>query len=269
MAPVPEGDTVLLTARKLDAALSGHTLVRSELRWPRVPVDDLTGCVVLETRAYGKHLLTRFDDGRTLHTHLRMDGSWRVAATGTPGAAARGSFVRAVLASETWTCIGHRLGMLDLVRTRDEHLLLGHLGPDILADDFPQRIDELAPDGVVGSASAGRPIGELLLDQTFVAGIGTLFACEGLFRLRMWPWAPARDVDVAVLLQEIRRHMLRGVASPVDGRQVKVHSRAGRPCARCGGAIARGTVGTPPTDRPMFYCPRCQAAHHDAAPPRG
>lgn len=255
---MPEGDTVLLTARRLDAALSGQPLVRSELRWPRVPVDDLTGVVVLETRAYGKHLLTRFEDGRTLHTHLRMDGSWRVARTGSPGAVARGSFVRAVLASASWTCIGHRLGMLDLVRTRDEHLLLGHLGPDILADDFPERARALAPGGMLPDPFAGRPIGELLLDQTFVAGIGTLFACEGLFRLRLWPWAPARDVDVSGLLLEIRRHMQRGVVAPVDGRQVKVHSRAGRPCARCGKPIARGTVGTPPTDRPMFYCPRCQ-----------
>jgi endonuclease-8 len=163
-----------------------------------------------------------------------------------------------VLANETWTCIGHRLGMLDLVRTRDEHQLVGHLGPDILADDFVEHLERLAPDGVVTGPSGDRPVGELLLDQTFVAGIGTLFACEGLFRLEMWPWAAARDVDVVTLLLVIRRHMLRGVAAPVDGRQVKVHSRAGRPCARCGAPLARGTVGVPPMDRPMFYCPGCQ-----------
>ncbi|MEP7765251.1 DNA-formamidopyrimidine glycosylase family protein [Sanguibacter sp. 25GB23B1] len=255
---MPEGDTVLLTARRLDAALSGRTLDRAELRWPRVPVGDLAGLVVVETRAYGKHLLTRFDDGRTLHTHLRMDGSWRVARTGTPGASARGAFVRAVLANDTWTCIGHRLGMLDLVRTRDEHQLVGHLGPDILADDFTEHLERLVPDGTVAEPFAGRLVGELLLDQTFVAGIGTLFACEGLFRLEMWPWAAARDVDVSTLLLVIRRHMLRGVTAPVDGRQVKVHARAGRPCARCRTPLARGTVGSAPTDRPMFYCPSCQ-----------
>ncbi|PFG33507.1 DNA-formamidopyrimidine glycosylase family protein [Sanguibacter antarcticus] len=255
---MPEGDTVLLTARRLDAALSGRPLVRSELRWPRVPVDELTGLVVVETVAYGKHLLTRLDDGWTLHTHLRMDGSWRVARTGAPDASARGAFVRAVLANETWTCVGHRLGMLDLVRTRDEHQLVGHLGPDILADDFTDRLDLLAPGGTVAGPLGACTVGDLLLDQTFVAGIGTLFACEGLFRLKMWPWSRARDVDVVTLLLTIRRHMLRGVAVPVDGREVKVHARAGRPCARCGDRVVRGVVGSAPTERPMFYCPTCQ-----------
>lgn len=255
---MPEGDTVLLTARKLDAALSGRRLLRSELRWPRVPVEDLAGVVVLETRAYGKHLLTRFEDGRTLHTHLRMDGSWRVARTGTPGAAGRGAFVRAVLGNETWTCVGNRLGMLDLVRTRDEHDIIGHLGPDILAEDFPERLDALLTGSAVPAEVRARPVGELLLDQTFVAGIGTLFACEGLFQLQLWPWSPAADVDLRALLLTIRRHMQRGVLAPVDGRLVRVHSRAGRACVRCGRTIARGTVGTPPTDRPMFYCPHCQ-----------
>ncbi|MBI9115509.1 DNA-formamidopyrimidine glycosylase family protein [Sanguibacter suaedae] len=261
---MPEGDTVLLTARRLDAALSGRALERAELRWPRVPVDDLTGTQVLRTWAYGKHILTELADGRTLRTHLRMDGSWRVARTGTAGARAAGSRVRAVLANTTWTCVGDQLGMLDLVRTRDLHTLLGHLGPDILADSFLP--DPGAEDAGAGLAEAvrrassdpGRPIGDVLLDQQVVAGIGTLFAAEGLFELQVWPWDPVDSCDLASLLTAIRRNLVRGVVRPVDGRRVHVHARRGRPCVRCGTPLERGTSGIPPRDRPMFYCPRCQ-----------
>lgn len=255
---MPEGDTVLLTARRLDAALTGHVLTRALLQWPRVPVGDLVGARVLGTRAYGKHILTSFDDGRTLHTHLRMDGSWRVARTGSREAAARGDFVRAVLAHETWTCIGNRLGMLDLVPTSREHELIGHLGPDILADDFDAHLPGVLTQVSTDPVLAATDIGELLLDQRVVAGIGTLFAAEGLFALRIWPWTPAGEVDLATLLLSARGNLRRGVLRPVDGRRVHVHARSGQPCHRCGTTLLRGTVRRPPTERPMFYCPACQ-----------
>ena len=116
---MPEGDILRRTATRLDAALTGRVLTRAELRWPTAAEVDLVGAEVLGTRAYGKHLLTRFDDGRTLHTHLRMEGSWAVARTGSPAAAARGAFVRVVLGEATWTATGTRIGMLDVVATRD------------------------------------------------------------------------------------------------------------------------------------------------------
>ncbi|NMR19530.1 Fpg/Nei family DNA glycosylase [Cellulomonas fimi] len=263
---MPEGDILRRTAARLDQALGGRVLTRAELRWPSAAEVDLVGRTVLATVSYGKHLLTRFDDGRTLHTHLRMEGSWAIARTGSPAAAGRGPSVRAVLGEPTWTAVGDRIGMLDVVATRDEHLLLGHLGPDVLAPDFPE----------VGLAEAltrfesrgATPIAEVLLDQRVAAGIGTIYAAESLFLGRLWPWTPADEVpDPAAVLLTARTLMARSVASRTPtatgeggrGMTSLVHGRTNRPCRRCGTPIAVGRAFEPPKDRPIFYCPRCQA----------
>lgn len=250
---MPEGDLLRRTAALLDRALAGHVLVRAELRWPGVGGLDLTGRTVLGTVAYGKHLLTRLDDGTTVHTHLRMDGSWRVWPTGSSRAAGRSPDVRAVLGAEHATAVGYLLGMLDVLRTRDEQAVVGHLGPDILADtvDAPELLRRW-------SAAGGRPAAEVLLDQRVVAGIGTIFMAESLFADRVWPWTPADEVaDPGHLLAVARRLMQRSVAA---GRpDERVHGRAGRPCTRCGGPVAVGTAGEPPVQRVVFWCPRCQA----------
>ena len=264
---MPEGDTVRRTARTLDQALSGRVLERAELRWPSAVGVDLRGRTVLGTSSYGKHLLTRFDDGRTLHTHLRMEGSWAIARTGSPGARGRSPSLRAVLANGLWTALGDQLGMLDVVETRDEHTLVGHLGPDLLAEAFPT--DGL-PEALRRMAVRGAtPIAEVLLDQTVVAGIGTIWTAEPLYLLRIWPWTPTDEVaDPAVLLMTTRRLMARSVATTGPytvtgdvgrGLTTYVHSRRGRPCRRCGTAIERGEARRPPTQRPIFFCPRCQA----------
>jgi len=264
---VPEGDTVRRTARTMDAALTGRVLERAELRWPSAVGVDLTGRTVLSTWSYGKHLLTRVDDGRTLHTHLRMEGSWAIARTGSPAAAARSPYVRAVLGNAVWTAVGDRLGMLDVVPSRDEHTLIGHLGPDILDDAFAT--DGL-PEALRRAAARGSaPIAEVLLDQTVLAGIGTIWTAEPLFLLRIWPWTPTDEVpDLPGLLLTTQRLMARSVASTgapaatgEGGRGLtnNVHSRRGRPCRRCGTPIERGVARKPPMERPIFYCPRCQA----------
>ena len=264
---MPEGDTVRRTARTMEQALTGRPLVHAELRWPSAVGVDLTGRTVLSTRSYGKHLLTRFDDDRTLHTHLRMEGSWAIARTGTPAARGRGPYIRAVLGNAVWTAVGDRLGMLDVVPTRDEPTLIGHLGPDILDDAFP---DEGLPEALRRmQARAGTPIAEVLLDQTVVAGIGTIWTAEPLFLLRIWPWTPADEVsDPAGLLMTTRGLMARSVSSTsgptVTGERGRgltnyVHSRMGRPCRRCGTPIERGQARKPPMERPIFFCPTCQA----------
>lgn len=262
---MPEGDILRRAARSLDAALAGQRLVRAELRWPSAAGVDLVGATVLRTVPYGKHLFTRFDDGRSLHTHLRMEGSWRLVRSGTGEARARSPWVRAVLGTAQWTAVGHRLGMLDVIRTEDEHTLVGHLGPDVLADDFPRvgLTEALRRVGERGDV----PIAEVLLDQRVCAGIGTLYAAESLYARRLWPWTPAAEVtDVPSLLMTARRLMERSVAAPTPtatgdgprGLTSWVHDRAGRPCLRCGTAIVRGVARRPPMERPIFYCPACQ-----------
>ena len=266
---MPEGDTVRRTAARLDQALAGADLVRAELRWADLGAVDLTGRRVLGVAAYGKHLLTRLGPGndepaQTLHSHLRMDGSWRIQATGSRSwPAAADHRVRAVLAGPQWTAVGLLLGMLELVRTDAEDTLLGHLGPDIMADDWavgrPEALRRIAAD-------PDRHIGAALLDQTNVAGIGTFYMAEALFAQRVSPWVAVGSVDLPAVLDTARRQLLTGVrhAAPTTtgetakGRTSYVHARSGRPCRRCGGTVRVAPVGEPPRDRTAFYCPSCQ-----------
>lgn len=262
---MPEGDVVARTALRLAAAFVGEPLVRAELRWPDAAGATLVGATTTAVVAYGKHLLHRLDDGRTLHTHLRMEGSWRLARTGSPRAGGGGDAVRAVLATDRWTAVGNRLGMLDLVATRDEDALVGHLGPDVLASDF----ETTGLDEVLSRLrqQGDRPIGEVLLDQTVVAGLGTVWMAESLHARRIWPFTPTDQVpDAASLLMTARTLMLRSVAAELptstgdSGRGLAswVHARAGRPCKRCGTTVVVAPVGRPPRERPAFWCPGCQ-----------
>lgn len=274
---MPEGDTVLRTARRLDAALAGRVLRAADLRWPTLAGADLSGQVVLEVVARGKHLLARTDAGATLHSHLRMDGSWHVQRTPPPAGAAPGRAprlrggsaegVRAVLVTDDWTAVGHRLGMLDLVPTTEEGGLVGHLGPDLLADDWGTGGGSAAVAALV--ADADREVGAALLDQRLVAGIGTFWMSETLFLRGVSPWAAVRDVpDVAGLLARTRR-MMRAAADarePVQtttgdtrpGRNRYVHARSGLPCLRCGATVRVAPLGSGPTARSAFSCPVCQ-----------
>jgi endonuclease VIII len=260
---VPEGDVVWRTAQRLHAALAGRSLRLSDLRWPSLATADLTGRQVIEVVSAGKHVLARIEGGLTLHSHLRMDGSWQVHRTGEPPARRRPEHgIRAVLANDAWTAVGHELGMLDLVPTDAEDALVGHLGPDVLGPgwDPAEATRRLVAD-------ADRPVGEALLDQRVLAGVGTLFMAEALFLRGVSPWTPVRDVgDPAALIALVRRMLEanrdRAVQSTTGdlrpGRQQYVHARSGRPCRRCGTTVRVAPIGRRPHDRAAFYCPRCQ-----------
>jgi endonuclease-8 len=264
---VPEGDVVARTARRLDDALAGRRLVRSDLRWPSLATTDLSGRMVLAVVPRGKHLLMRLDGAQplTLHSHLRMEGSWHVHGTGEPWRSARrADGVRAVLVNDRWTAVGHRLGMLDLVRTADEHTLVGHLGPDVLGQDWDVDavLDALAN-------QADRPVGEALLDQRVLAGVGTFYLAESLFLTGTNPWTRCGQVrDPRALLERVatlmRANLDRAVqsttGSTAHGRTSWVHGRARRPCRRCGTTIRVEPVGVPPNDRVAYFCPHCQPA---------
>jgi endonuclease-8 len=280
---MPEGDTVRRTAHGLHRALAGRVLTRSELRWAELGSADLAGREVLEVTAYGKHLFIRLAPiepdvaaptarfptvaaaALTLHSHLRMDGSWRIHRTGSRRWPSTDDHqIRAVLENSEWTAVGVLLGMLDLVPTQDEGSLIPTLGPDIMADDWDPvgRTESLSR--LAGKAD--RPIGEVLLDQTVVAGIGTFYMAESLFVKRLSPWLTAGEIDAGPLLDTARRQLLRGAESPVpnttgDPRQKEqsyVHARSGRPCRRCGTVVRVASVREAPTERPAFYCPTCQ-----------
>lgn len=274
---MPEGDTVHRTADRLHRALAGRVVERVELRWPSVPDVDLAGSRTLEVVARGKHLLHRFDTGATLHTHLRMEGQWRVEHPGAPTQRAlRRSDLRAAVLTDAWSAVGLRLGMLDLVPTAREGDLVGHLGPDVLGPDW-------SPDLVAERLAASeRFVGDLLLDQRVLAGVGTFWASEVLFVERVLPWTPGRDLDpdrVARVLD--RLHRLMGLARRTgwqastgvqrSGEEAYVHARSGRPCRRCGDTVRVAMTGAAPRERTLFSCPTCQgglAPSDDGRPQR-
>ena len=253
---MPEGDVVWQAARRLHQALAGRPLTRSDFRVPRLATVDLTGDVVTETASRGKHLLTRTRNGLTVHTHLRMDGNWRVRP-----AAERirdDHRIRLVLGNEDWQAIGYQLGVVELIRTSEESQVTGHLGPDLLGTDWDsdEAVRRL-------SAEPDRPIGEALLDQRNLAGIGNVYKAEVLFLRGVSPWQPTGAVpDLGALVNLARRlleankerygHITTG--NWQRGQEHWVYGRRGRACRRSGTPIR--SAGQ--QDRITFWCPSCQ-----------
>jgi endonuclease-8 len=257
---MPEGDVVWRAARKLHEALAGRVLVRSDFRVPRYATVSLAGRTVTETVSRGKHLLTRVDGDVTVHTHLKMEGSWRVSpASGFPP---RDHRVRLILANDSWQAIGRQLGVVEVIRTSQEPQVVGHLGPDLLGPDWDlaEAVRRLA-------AAPDRPIGEALLDQRNLAGIGNFYKAETLFLRGVSPWRHTGDVDDLPALVELSRRLLEANKERVDqittgsmvrGEHSWVYGRAGRPCRRCGTIIRRAEQGPATEERVAFWCPRCQ-----------
>jgi len=257
---VPEGDTVWLTARRLHEALAGRVLTRSDVRVPRYATTNLAGRAVTEAAARGKHLLIRVDGGVTVHTHLRMDGSWRIRPA--RDRVANSHRIRLVLANDTWQAVGYQLGIVEVLPTAREARAVGHLGPDLLGPDW-----DPAEAARRLRAAPARAIGEALLDQRNLAGAGSIFATEMLFLRGVSPWRPVGEVSDLRALVELGQRLLdankeragiitTGVAR--RGEETWVYGRAGRPCRRCGTPIRRAEQGTAGEERLRFWCPACQ-----------
>src|SRR4051794_18960250 len=183
----------------MHVALSGRVLTTSDFRVPQLSTADLRGQRVLEATSRGKHMLIRIEGGLTLHTHFRMDGTWRLFPAGRPWSGGPDWQVRAVLANDEWQAVGYRLPVIDLIDTADESQLVGHLGPDLLgagwnAGQPAESVRRLL-------LQPQRSIAEALLDQRNLAGIGNLYKAETLFLRGVHPWAPVgtvADLDAVV-----------------------------------------------------------------------
>jgi formamidopyrimidine-DNA glycosylase len=271
---MPEGDVVWRAARQLDDALAGRALTRSDFRVPRHATADLTGRVVTEAVSRGKHLLIRAEGGITIHTHLRMDGSWRIRRAG--GFPPRDYRVRLVLENQAWQAVGYQLGVVELLPTAAEHKAVGHLGPDLLGPDWDcaEAVRRLAAD-------QDRPIGEAVLDQRNLAGIGNLYKAEVLFLRGVSPWQPAGAVGELPALVELARKLLDANKERVGqittgmagrGRETWVYGRAGQPRRRCGALVRRAEQGPDrqaqhrTQERITFWCPQCQPGPGLAGP---
>jgi endonuclease-8 len=262
---VPEGDTVHRAAARLHAALAGQTVLRSDVRVPRFAAADLSGEIVDEVVARGKHLLMRIG-GVTVHSHLKMEGAWHVMRLGErwrrPAFEARMVLETTAAEGAPWQAVGFALGELDLVARDAEDEVVGHLGPDPLSDDFDrdEALRRLRAD-------PERPIGLALLDQRAVAGFGNDYRNELLFLRGVLPETPVGSVDVEAALdlgvKLIRANRDRDERTTTGntrrGERLWVAHRDGKPCRRCGTRIRRGLLGDDAlTERITWFCPSCQ-----------
>ncbi|WP_190127242.1 Fpg/Nei family DNA glycosylase [Streptomyces mashuensis] len=266
---MPEGDTVWRTARDLHRALAGDPVVRCDLRVPRLATTDLAGRQVIEVVARGKHLLMRFGGGLTLHSHLGMEGTWRTGPTGgrvRPAGPAHQ--IRAVVGTARHTAVGYRLPVLELLRTADESTVVGHLGPDLLGQDWD-------PDEALRRllSDPGRTLGEALLDQRNLAGIGNVYKSELCFLLRVTPWLPVASLPSPERLTALAKKLLEAnkdrtaritTADARPDRRLWVYGRGGRPCRRCGTPVLAADQGPAGQERSTYWCPHCQ---NGPAPP--
>lgn len=254
---MPEGDAVFLTANRLRKALAGKVLARSDFRVPRYATLDLRGREIESVGTYGKHLFVRTPD-LSIHTHLEMEGEWRVYAPGQrwtrPGFTAR-----LILATADAEAVGFSLGLVEVLRRPDEHTATDHLGPDLLGPDWDpaEAVRRLSGD-------PGRPIGLALLDQTNLAGIGNIYRSEVCFLRRVHPATPVGEIeDLPALVDEAHRVLVKAAHEPPW--RVQAYGRQHRPCPRCGTALVVHLLGDDanPTraERGIYFCPRCQPPH--------
>ncbi|MBT2414971.1 Fpg/Nei family DNA glycosylase [Streptomyces sp. ISL-12] len=259
---MPEGDTVWQATKRLHDALAGKVLTVTDFRVPQYATVDLTGRTVLDVTPRGKHLLTRIEGGLTLHSHLRMDGAWKVYAPGRRWTGGPAHQIRVVLGTADRTAVGYRLPVLELLRTADEDRAVGHLGPDLLGPDWN-------PDRALANllADPARPLGDALLDQRNLAGIGNVYKSELCFLLGVTPWLPVGDLpaDRAAALPALAVRLLaanrdRPVRNTTGRRNpdLFVYGRTPRPCLRCGTSIRVADQGDGSRDRPTYWCPTCQ-----------
>jgi endonuclease-8 len=254
---------VFRAAAKLDRALTGHRLTVTDFRVPAFATVDLTGGTVIRTLSRGKHLLTRIDHERawTVHTHLKMEGSWHIYPDGErwrrPDVQAR-----LVLGVEGRKAVGFQLGIVELVPRDAEADLVAHLGPDLLGPDWNEdealRRLRSQPD---------RPLGESLLDQRNLAGIGNMYMAELCFTMGANPATPVAAVPNLPRLVRRGRQMLdinkeRAIQSTTgslrERERMWVYRRDQAPCRRCGTPIAVTMLGEPGRERAAYWCPSCQ-----------
>ena len=248
---MPEGDAVLRTARRLDRALSGQLLTRTDFRVPQLATVDLSGQQVESTTTRGKHLLTRIGGDWTLHTHLKMEGSWATLRPRQrwPKAA---HLARVVLETEVAQAVGFQLGVVELLLRSAETDAFAYLGPDLLGPDWNEQeaARRLSEHG-------DEPVFNALRDQRNLAGLGTMWAAEVLFTMGVHPTTPVAQVPDPVRMLRIARLKLDQAVSrrpPVNA----VYGRSRAQCPRCAGPVRRIEMGEEGRLRPAYFCPSCQ-----------
>jgi endonuclease VIII len=256
---MPEGDTIHYAANRIRPILAGrvpelrtpHPRLKGD-RWP----ERLGGREVTAVHAHGKHLFLHFEGDLLIHSHLRMTGSWGTYREGQRWRRSprRAWLVMSAANRDVVQFDGPVLELMTESRSRFDQRIAG-LGPDIIKEPF----DEARVLRRLREEDPTRPIGDVLLQQQVVAGIGNLWKVEGCWAAEIDPWRPAgkvSDDEVLAILRGIRPKMQQ---SALDGMQDKfrvVYGQKGRPCPRCATRIAER--GQWEDNRATFWCPGCQ-----------
>jgi endonuclease VIII len=256
---MPEGDTIRRLADKIGGRFVGERCVRCVTRDPRLAGVDLTGAAISEVDAVGKHLLIRFDNGTTLHSHLRMNGSWTVG----PAAREPEWRRRVELWMETGRLTGIDLPIVELIPTAAESQVVGHLGPDLCGPELPdlgEVVERLQRDPAAALATA-------LLDQRNVAGFGNVYAIEVPFIAGVSPNQTIGTIDGLDLLVGLGAALIRTGAERgpqnTTGRRLDtadhwIYGRRGRPCPICATPLDGWDERDSPWQRVAVWCPSCQ-----------
>ena len=253
---MPEGDTIHRIAGRMRAALEGKEIGRAETPDPRSPIHGragtLEGRTVESVEARGKHLIAHFSDGLALHSHLGMNGRWRVFADG------RVPYGKPWILLASGRSIAAQSGgkILRLVsesRIRNDPGLM-QLGPDPLAKGFD-------PDAAARRLLASgdrREVGEAILDQRVIAGIGNVIRNEALWASRIDPWRRIADLEPeeAKDLVDANRRVMQ-ISIRKGRRPHNVYKADGRRCRNCGGPIS--VRGQGDANRATYWCPSCQS----------
>lgn len=264
-----EGDSIRRLARRINERLAGQTVERCVTRHPRLVGVDFTGTRLVGADAVGKHLLIRFDDGRTLRAHLRMDGSMVIGRR--PDAEPFRRRLELTFANGMLTAVD--VPVLEVLSTSAEARAIGHLGPDVCAADPP----DLEVIAARLSHDPAVPVAAAMLDQRNVAGFGNVYAVEVPFIVGVSPNQPVGAiaglvdvVDVGVAL--IRFTMERGPRNTTGRRMATadhwVYAKRGRPCPLCGTRLDGWTDINSPWRRVSVWCPQCQPLADEAGTDR-
>lgn len=275
---MPEGDTIFRAARALNQALAGEVVTRFETAYaPLASVHDqtpITGRVIESVESRGKWLLLRFSGDLILVTHMLMSGSWHIYRPGERWKRSR-SHMRVVLSTRGWEAVAFDVPVarFHTARSLERYTAIPTLGPDLLGETFAQ--DEAQKRLL---ARPDQEIGNVLLDQQVLAGIGNVFKSEICFACRVHPFRLVSTLnrrEIECLLDTARRFLSAnagpnasgGIVTYTGGRRTTrqsdeaarlwVYRRKGHPCRRCGTAIAMRKQG--PGARSTYWCPQCQS----------
>jgi endonuclease VIII len=261
---MPEGDTIAYAANRIRPVLEGRVPDEIRTPQPRHALDRwparLEGRAVRSVDTHGKHLFLRFEGDLVLHSHLGMTGMWGVYGPGRTGSRPTRSARRAwiVLRSADHEVVEFDGPLLELItegRTRFDQRLAA-LGPDVLAAEFDSRrfLARLRSDDQT------RTLGDALLDQRNVAGIGNIWKAEGCWEAAVDPWRAVggvSDDEAVAIIDAVRPRMSRSATLGHRAIEPRVYGFAGRPCPRCGAAIVARGQGD--ANRTTYWCPGCQS----------